>query len=168
MSKSLSNIKQSFKDTMLFVICYFFLFLFLIVTFSDSSETTGMFVLIDFFVIIVLMVYFIVINLIVQTITGISIGVWPKALLFLVLIELAVLTLTGELPLYGLLQKHIYTKKPYTAETTLDDSIYLFRQSRNFALSIAGLISAILFLTIKRMTNKKNTELKSINFQSPE
>ena len=168
MSKSLSNIKQSFKDTLLFAICYFFLFLFLIRTFNDSSETKGMLALFDFFVIIILTVYFLFLNLTVQTITGKTIGLWIKALLFVILVELSVLTLTGELPLYGLLQKYIYSKKSYTGDKTVNESIFLFRQSRNFSLSIAGLTSAILFLIIKGLTNKKNNELQNISFQSRE
>ena len=151
---------------MLFAICYFFLFLILIATFSDGSQTTGMFVLIDFFVIIILTVYFLVLGLTIQTITGKTIGVLTKALLFVVLAELAVLTLTGQLPLFGLLQKYIYSKKSYSGDKSLDESIYLFRQSRDFAFSIAGLTSAILFLIVKRLTKKNNSHQHCIGVMS--
>jgi hypothetical protein len=168
MTKTSSIIWQSFKDAMLFVICYFFLFFILIATFSDGSYTTGMFVLIDFFVTIILTVYFLMLDSTIQTITGKTIGILTKALLFVVLAELAVLTLTGQLPLFGLLQKYIYSKKPYSGDKSLDDSIYLFRQSRDFAFSIAGLTSAILFLIIKRLTKKKNSHKHTIGVIPPD
>jgi len=152
MTKLSSNIKQSLKETLLFDTCYFIIFLFLTATFSDSSQTTGMFVLINFFVVVVVTVYYFVFSFTIQFIDK-TIGVFTKALLFFVLAELSVLTLTRELPVFGLLQKYIYSKKSYSGDKSLNDSIYLFRQARDFAFSIAGLSSAIIFLIIKRLTN---------------
>jgi hypothetical protein len=70
--------------------------------------------------------------------------------------ELSVLTLTGELPVFGLLQKCVYSKKPYSGDKSLDDSIYLFRQSRDLVFSIAGLTSSILFVIIKLVTKNRS------------
>jgi len=124
MTKLSSNIKQSLKETLLFDTCYFIIFLFLTATFSDSSQTTGMFVLINFFVVVVVTVYYFVFSFTIQFIDK-TIGVFTKALLFFVLAELSVLTLTRELPVFGLLQKYIYSKKSYSATNLLTTvSIY--------------------------------------------
>lgn len=159
MTKLASNIKQSFKDILLFDCFYFIIFLFLIGTFSDGSQTTGMFVLIDFFVVVIVTVYYVIFNFIIK-LTNKTIAMLLTACLFFVLAELAVLTLTGELPIFGLLQKYIYSQKPYSGDKYLDDSIYLFRQSRDLAFSIAGLTSAILFAIIKRVTKNNSHQQK--------
>ena len=160
MAKLASNIKQLFKDTLLFIVFYFIIFLLLITTFSDGSQTTGMFVLIDFFVVAIVTIYYFILSFFIK-LTDKTIGIFTAALLLFVLTELSVLTLTGELPLFGLLQKYIYSKKPYSGDKSLDDSIYLFRHSRDFAFSIAGLTSAILFAIIKRLT-KNNSHQQTV------
>ena len=159
MTKLTSNIKQSFKDTLLFGCLYFIIFLFLIGAFSDGSQITGMFVLIDFLVVSIVTIYYFIFSFIIK-LTDKTIGVLSTALLLFVLAELSVLTLTGELPIFGLLQKYIYSKKPYSGDKSLDDSIYLFRQSRDLAFSITGLASAIFFAIIKRVTKNNSHQQK--------
>jgi hypothetical protein len=68
--------------------------------------------------------------------------------------------LTGELPIFGLLQQYIHSKKPYSGDKRLDDSIFVFRQSRDFAFSITGLISAVLFILLKQFTKNKSYQTK--------
>jgi hypothetical protein len=155
MTKLTSNIKQSFKDTLLFECFYFIIFIFLIGTFSDGSQTTGIFVLIDFFVVVIVAIYYFIFSFIVK-LTDKTIGILSTALLLFVLSELSVLTLTGELPVFGLLQKFVYSKKPYSGDKSLNDSIYLFRQSRDLAFSIGGLTSSILFVIIKLVTKNRS------------
>jgi hypothetical protein len=159
MTKLASNIKHSFKDTLLFIGCYLIIFLLLIGTFSDGRQTTAMFVLIDFLVVVIVTIYYFIFSFIIQ-LTNKTIGIIIKALLLFILAELAVLTLTGELPLFGLLQKYVYSKKTYSGDKSLDDSIYLFRQTRDMAFSIAGLTSAILFVIIKKLTKNNSHQQK--------
>ena len=160
MIKFTSNITQSLKDALLFDCFYFIIFLFLIGTFSDGSQTTGMFVLIDFFVVLIVTIYYFILSFIIK-LTDKTIGMLSTALLLFVLAELSVLTLTRELPIFGLLQKYVYSKKTYSGDMTLDDSIFLFRQSRDFAFSITGLISAVLFMLIKQSTKNKSHQQKT-------
>ena len=96
MIKLKRNIRQSFKDTLLFDTCYFIIFLFLIGTFSDGSYTIGMFVLIDFLTVALVTIYYFIFNLAIQSIDK-TVGILTKALLLFALAELSVLTLTGEL-----------------------------------------------------------------------
>jgi len=119
-----------------------------------------MFVLIDFFVVLIVTIYYFILSFIIK-LTDKTIGMLSTALLLFVLAELSVLTLTRELPIFGLLQKYVYSKKTYSGDMTLDDSIFLFRQSRDFAFSITGLISAVLFMLIKQSTNNKSHQQKT-------
>ena len=162
MTKPASNIKQSFKNILIFIGCYFIVFLFLIGTFSDGSQATGMFTLIDFFVVVVVTIYYFIFNFIIK-LTDKTIGIFTTALLLFILAELSVLTLTEELPMFGLLQKYVYNKRPYSGSKTINDSIYLFRQTRNFAFSIAGLTSAILFVIIKRLIKNNSHQQKVLS-----
>ena len=154
MTRFTNNIKQSFKDTLLFDCFYFIIFLFLIGTFSDGGQTTGMFVLIDFLVVATVTVYYFIFSFIIK-LTDKRIGILLTALLLFVLAELSVLTLSGELPIFGLLQKNFHSKKSYSSDNSLDNGIYLFRQSRDLAFSIAGFTSAIFFVIIKWVKKNK-------------
>ncbi|MDE3237135.1 MAG: hypothetical protein KGO81_14380 [Bacteroidota bacterium] len=118
-----------------------------------------MFMLIDFFVVAIVTGYYVIFSFIIK-LTDKTIAILLTAFLFFVLAELAVFTLTGELPIFGLLQKYIYSKKPYSGDKYLDDSIYLFRQSRDLAFSIAGLTSAIFFAIVKLVTKNNSHQQK--------
>ena len=109
-----------------------------------------MFVLIDFSVVIVVTFYYFLLNLTIQ-VAGKTVGLLTKTFVFFVLAELSVLTLTGEIPIFGLLQQYVYSRKSYSGDKSLDDRIYSFRQGRDFAFSIAGSVSAIIFIVVERM-----------------
>ena len=159
MMKLSNNIKLSLKDTLLFGPSYFIIFLFLIKTFSDGGQTTGMFVLIDLFIVIIVTVYYLLLNLTMQF-TGKTMGILSKTLFFFVLAELSAYTLTGEIPIFGLLRQYVYSKNSYSGNKSLDNSIYSFRQGRDFAFSIAGSMSAIIFIVVKRMTRDNSHQHK--------
>lgn len=128
-------------------------FLALIHTFSDGGQTTGMFVIIGLFTPVLLTVYYIVASFILQAFKK-KISLLTKVFLLFIVAELAALTLTGELPLFGLLQKYIYSGQPYSGNKWLDNSIYVFREKRDFAFSMSAVAGSIIVLIAKMRTKK--------------
>ena len=153
--KALSNnIRQVFKDTLLFTICYFITFGVLIYTFSDGGQTTGTFILIDFLLIFLISVYYFIFILAIKAANK-SVGLFTKVFVFFIIAELSALTVTGQIPFFGLLQKYIYSQTSTSA----------FRQGRDLAFSLAGLISALVFLIAKRRS-KQQLPIKNISHES--
>jgi len=89
MTKHITEIKQSFRDTLLFISCYFIVFLFLIGIIRDSTQTTGMFILIDFFVVVIATIYYFIFGFLFQ-LTNRKVGIIIEALSFFILTEFAV------------------------------------------------------------------------------
>lgn len=145
--------REALTETIIFSTVYCITFLALIHTFSDGGQTTGMFVIIGLFTPVLLTVYYIVASFILQAFKK-KISLLTKVFLLFIIAELAALTLTGELPLFGLLQKYIYSGQPYSGNKWLDNSIYVFREKRDFAFSMSAVAGSIIVLIAKMRTKK--------------
>lgn len=116
--------------------------LFFLPSFSDGGETTGMFVLISVLLALVTTLAYAAIKRIFKI--GPS---WADFLWLYVLSELALLCFMGEPCLFGIIYKLHLTN----GNTAVD--IALFREKRDYALSVSFLIAAVLG-TIQRVLMK--------------
>ena len=158
MTKLKAYIKQTFRETALSNICYFIVFVCLIPTFADNGVTIITFILIDLFVVILSYFYYTLSLSLIQP-TKWNVGIVTKALLFFVLTELSVLTITGELPVFGLYQIYVYHMHRFAGNKTFYYDSYLFLLKRNFSLSISGMISAVTFLIAQWLHKKKRQQI---------
>lgn len=145
--------REALTETIIFSTVYCITFIALIHTFSDGGQTTGMSVITGLLATILLTVYYTAASFLLQTFDK-KISVLMKVMLLFIVAELAVLTLTGELPLFGLLQKYIYSGQPYSGNKWLDNSIYVFREKRDFAFSMSAVAGSIIVLIAKMLTKK--------------
>ena len=106
-------LKTSLKEAALFGFLYFVTFLFAIKHFSDGQETSAMFVMISFFIACLVIFYNTLLNACFYFF-GYVPNVFIKAFIFFILSELAVLTITGELPFFGLIKLYSMQHSGYT------------------------------------------------------
>ena len=151
----LLTIKQRFTNALIFGVCYVIIFLFFIPTFTDGSKTPVMFAFMSVAVAIVATMLYLSSTLVLH-ITGITRYLFVHALLLFIAAEIAVLIIGDRLPIFGLLEKYIYSHQPYTyiGDTRLDAELAIFRQKYDFAFSMAGLWASLLAV-IARMAAPK-------------
>jgi nitrate reductase gamma subunit len=153
-----SFVKNTFSFNLKLAVIYTVLFLlifnlFFLQNFSDDSQTTNMFILISFSIAFVTsLIYLILKRIFVKTSlfeTAIS-----DAIALFILSEFVIFCFTGEICGFGIAYKlHFYN--------SLSADQLIFRQKRDFALSMSFLIAAILIFSQAIFFKSKKTDIAS-------
>jgi len=148
-------LRTSLKEAILYSCLYLIIFLFAIKHFSDGGYTSLMFAMISFVTACLVIFYNSLLNTCFYFL-GYAPNVLIKALVFFILSELAVLTITWELPFFGLIKLYAMQHSGYTFS---QNSSYTFQHARDFALSMSGFIASVLFFAARKIYLSKKSEI---------
>lgn len=150
MSIDFIYIKTNLVGMWIYNISFIFLFdsIFL-KTFAQDSQTVGMFIIIS----VILQLY--TAFLFILTTLGLLLipirqNVIINSIVLFILSEISVLLMTGDISLFGIFDTYNTSLSP-----NLDKSLIAFHQGRDFALSISGLLSCVVYFLFSWFRQRK-------------
>jgi len=141
--------KESLKRFWIYSLCYLAIFNFIFLPrFAADSQTMGMFIIIS---VILQFLTFILFHLAIAGLSylGISVKAFAKAVILFLIAQISIFIVSGDIPLFGLL-----IISPTNVSESLQSNLLAFRKSRDFALSMSGLISTVVYF-VATMTRRK-------------
>lgn len=140
MSIDFNSIKTSIRGLWVYSLSFIVLFDFIFLkTFSDSGQTFGMFIIVSV-ILQVLTIFFFILTTLGLLLIPVRQNVILNSIVLFILSEISILLMTGDISLFGFFETH-----NSNLSADLDKSLMAFHKGRDFALSISGLLSCIMY-----------------------
>ena len=150
MSVDLKSIKTKISRLWIYSLSFIVLFDFIFLrTFSDSGQTFGMFILVSFVLQVVTLFLFILTTLGLQHFQ-IRQNIFVNSFLLFLISEISIFLVTRDISLFGFFETH-----NLNLSTDLDNSLMKFHKGRDFALSMSGLLSCVIYLVFSLFRQRR-------------
>lgn len=150
MSIDFKSIKTNMRGLWIYNLSFIVLFDFIFLkTFSDSGQTFGMFIIVSV-ILQALTVFLFILTTLGLLLIPIRQSVLVNSIILFILSEISVLVMTADISLFGLFETHNPNLSP-----DLDKSLMAFRKGRDFALSISGLLSCVIYFLFSYFRQRK-------------